>query len=164
MIFVQKRKKPRILRLSLLPSFRNSGGSVELFSAVLVFVDALAHVVGFLVELALVLLGQMAVVLGHVSLFIVLQTLLAPFETRGLSRRQFVVLHAVGDAVLLVLFALIDLVDARMSGIYLACAGPGSVVLLGSGGSKEHQTTHCKDCQRLHDFIGHVRVNPREEV
>jgi hypothetical protein len=35
--------------------------------------------------------------------------------------------------------------------------------LLRSGGSNEHQTTHCKDCKRLGDF-GHANVNPRKEV
>ena len=52
----------------------------------------------FAIELALILLGQMAVVLGHVFLFVILQALLAVFEVRGLSGRQLAVLYAIGDA------------------------------------------------------------------
>lgn len=57
------------------------------FRVVLVFVDASAHVVGFLIELALILLRQMAVVLRHVFLFVALQPLLATLQTLGFSRR-----------------------------------------------------------------------------
>jgi hypothetical protein len=35
---------------------------------------------------------------------------------------------------------------------------------LGSGGSDSHQTTHCKDYERLGDFVRHSRVNPRTEA
>src|SRR5208337_420155 len=113
----------------------------------LVLVDFGALTVGFLVELLLVLLGEVAVVLGHISLFVVLQTLLALFQVGSLPRRQLVVLDAVGNAVLLVLFALIDLIDPRMAGINLARAGAGSVAVLGlsRGSTDSHQTTHCQD-------------------
>src|SRR5271165_1154341 len=100
---------------------------------VLIFVNLVALAIGFAVELALVLLGQVSVVLGHVRLFVVLQALFAALQVRGLSRRQLVVLHAIGDAVLLVLFPLVDLVDARMAGIDLARTGAGSVLRLSSG-------------------------------
>jgi hypothetical protein len=137
-----------------------------LLVGVLVFVDSLAHVIRFAVELALVLLGEVAVILGHVSLFIVLQTLLAPLQARGLPRRQPPVLDAVGDAILLVGFTPINLVDSRVAGIDLARAGAGRIAVLGlsSGGSERHQTAHCQDCEGLRDSIRHARVNPRERV
>ena len=119
---------------------------------------------GFVVELALILLGQMAVVLGHILFFVVLQTLLATLEARGLSRSELTILYAVGDAVLLVGFALVDLVDTWVSGINLAGAGTRSIVLLRSGGPKEHQTTHCKDSEQLAECVVHERVNPRRRV
>ena len=138
-------------------------GSQRLLGRMFVFVDAVAHTIGFVVELTLVLLGQMAVVLGHVPLFVILQALLTTFQARGLSRSKLAILYAVGDAVLLVGFALINLVDARMAGIDLASTSTGSVVLLRSGGPEQHQPTHCKDCERLADCV-HERVNPRREV
>jgi len=130
----------------------------------LVFVDALAHVVGFFVELVLVLLGQVAVILGHVALFIVLQALLAAFEVGGLTRSEFAVLDPVRDAVLLIGFAAVDLVDTRVPGIDLAGTGSGSIGLgLSKGRSNDHQTadSHCE--QRRLDHV-HARVNPRGEV
>jgi hypothetical protein len=130
---------------------------------VFVFVDFLALTVGLFVELLLILLGQVAVVCRHVLLFVILQALLAFFQIRGLSRRELTILHAVGNAVLLILFALVDLVDPRMVGIIHARAGARSVGLLRSGGSDKHQTTHCKNCEHLRNF-GHANVNPRQEV
>jgi len=109
--------------------------------------DALAHAIGFMVELALVALGEVAVVLRHVSLFVVLQALFAAFEARRLSRLELAVLYAIGNAVLLVRFALIDLIDARMAGIDLSSAGARSVAGLGlsRGRSDQHQTACCQD-------------------
>lgn len=117
MTLVPKKKAAKAAALS-----STVGANLEPMSLIgmLVFVDALAHVICFLVKLALILLGQVAVILGHVLLLVVLKALLAPLKPSGLSRRQFIVLDAVGDPVLLVLFALINLVDARMTGINLA--------------------------------------------
>ena len=56
-----------------------------LTSPVLVGVDAAAEMIGLAVELALVLLGQMAIVLRHVTLLVVLKALFAFFKPRGLS-------------------------------------------------------------------------------
>jgi len=120
--------------------------------------------VGFLIELALVFLRQVAVVFGHVFLLVILQPLLALFKMRSLSRSQLAILHAIGDAVLLIGLALVDLIDPRMSGIDLIWSGARSVGLLRSGGTDEHQTTHCKNCKRLRDFIGHLGLNPGKEV
>lgn len=108
--------------------------------------DALAHVVCLAIELALILLGEMAVVLGHIFLFVILQPLFAALEAGGLSGRQLSVLHAIGDPILLIGLASIDLIHARVPGINLTSAGAGSVAGLGlsSGGSDNHQTTHCQ--------------------
>jgi hypothetical protein len=130
---------------------------------VLVLVDTLAHVIRFAIEMALVLLGQMAVVLRHVFLFIVLQALFTALQAPGFSRSKLATLNAVGDAVLLVRFALINLIDPRMTGIDLAGSGARGVVFVRSGSGK-HQTTHRKNQVRLRDFVGDVRLNPAEEV
>src|SRR4029077_13636673 len=84
---------------------------------VLVLVDALAHVIRFAIELALVFFGQMAVVLRHVFLFVILQTLFAVLQATGFPGSELATLNAVADAVLLVLFALIHLIDAGMTRI-----------------------------------------------
>lgn len=109
--------------------------------------DALAHVTSFAIELALILLEQVATVLGHVFLFAVLQALFATSKARGLSTLQLAVLHAVTNSFLLVGFALIHLIDVGMAGIFLACASAGTVAALGlsSGRSSSQQTSHCED-------------------
>jgi hypothetical protein len=112
---------------------------------VLVLVDTLAHVIRFAIEMALVLLGQMAVVLRHVFLFIVLQALFTALQAPGFSRSKLATLNAVGNAILLVLFALIHLIDARMTRIDLAGSGARGVVLLRSSGSDKHQATRRKN-------------------
>lgn len=111
----------------------------------LVFVDALTHVVGFAIELALVLGGKMTIVLGHVFLFVTLKPLFAAFQPLGFSGRELPALYAVGDPVLLLLFALIDLVHARVTGINIARSRTSSIVLLRSSGSDKHQATGRKD-------------------
>ena len=110
-----------------------------------VSVDALAHVVGLMIELALVFPGEMSVVLGHIALFVILQALFAALQARSLPGRELTVFYPVGNATLLVGFTSVDLIHARMAGIDLACTGAGSVLSLRSGRSNNHQTTHCKD-------------------
>lgn len=85
---------------------------------------------------------------------------------RGLLGRELAVFDAIGDAPLLVGLAPIYLIDARVAGINLsrACAGGVAVLGLSSGGSDEHQTTHCHDEEGLREFAGHVRENPCDEV
>ncbi len=95
----------------------------KLLVRVLVGSDAIAHVIGLAVELALVLLGEMTVIFRHVFLFVVLQTLFTVFQTRRLSGRELAVLNAVGDAVLLTGLAAVDLVHARMTRIDLPRSG-----------------------------------------
>ena len=62
----------------------------------------------------------MAVVFGHVLLFVVLESLFTLFEAGSLSRRQLVVLDAIRDPALLIRLALIDLIHARLAGTDLA--------------------------------------------
>ena len=126
----------------------------------LVVVDALAHVIGFTIELVLVLLGQMAVVLRHVFLFVVLKPLLAALQALGFPRRELTALYPVCNAILLARLTPVDLVDAWMCGINLAGPGASVVGLLRSSGSDEHQATRRKNYERLRDLIGHVSVEP----
>ncbi len=98
-----------------------------------VSVDSLAHAIRFVVELTLVLLGEMAVVFRHVSFLIVLQALLAMLETGRLSGPELPILYAVGDAVLLPGFTPVDLIHTRMAGINVSRAGARSVLGLSRG-------------------------------
>jgi hypothetical protein len=66
---------------------------------VLVLVNTLAHVIRSAIEMALVLFGQMAVVLRHVLLFVVLKPLFAALQALGFPRRELTTLNAVGNAV-----------------------------------------------------------------
>jgi len=113
----------------------------------LVFVDLLAGTVLLPIELPLLALGQMTIVGGHISFLLVLDVLFLSFHVRSLSRRHGAVLDAVGDAVLLILLAPIDFVDARMARIDLPRSRAGCVAILGlsSGGANEQETTHCQD-------------------
>jgi hypothetical protein len=149
------------LRLSPL---RSTAATLVGFGVVLILVDALAHVIGFTIQLSLVLLREMAIVLGHVLLLIVFQALFATLEPLRFSWSKVPALHAIGDTVLLVLFSLIDFVDARMTGIDDPWSRTRRIVLLCNRRSHEHQTTDRKDCERLTDCVRHARLNPREEV
>lgn len=113
----------------------------------LIFIDLLARTVLFPVELFLLALGQMTVVSRHIGLLLVLDILFAIFQARSLAGRQRTVFHAIRDPVLLVRLAAINFVDARMTWINLARARAGRVAVLGlsSGGTNQHQTTHCQD-------------------
>jgi hypothetical protein len=119
----------------------------ELFRRMLIFIDLLAGMVLFLVELFLFALGQVTIVGGHISLLLVLDMLFLPFHVRSLPRRHASVLDAVRDAVLLILFAGIDFVDAGMTRIDLPRSRAGCVAVLGlsRGGADKHETTHCQD-------------------
>jgi hypothetical protein len=122
--FVRKKKKAAKAAALSSTDFKSGRVRLELFCRVLVGGDARAHVIRFAIELPLILLGQVAVVLRHIALFVVLQALLTAFEMSGLTRSQLTVLDAVRDAILLVGLATIYLIHARMSGIDLvrACA------------------------------------------
>lgn len=86
----------------------------------LVFGDAGAHVIGFTIELALVFFREMAVVLGHISFLVPGQTLFASFQAAGFAGRKLSALDAVCNPLLLIGFATIDLVDARVPRIDLS--------------------------------------------
>ncbi len=119
----------------------------ELLAIVLISVDLPAGLVLLLVEPPLLALGQVTIVGSHISFLLILGPLLAVFQVRGLSGRQGAVLLAVGDAVLLILFAAIDFVDAGMIRIDYSRSRAGCVAVLGlsSGGTNRYQTTHCQD-------------------
>src|SRR5580658_10183295 len=140
----RERKKPQPSAAFVL----NVGSQVlDLFPIMLVFVDLLAGAVLFLVELSLFALGQVTIVGGHIRFLLVLDVLFAVFHARSLSRRHGVVLKAVGDAVLLILLAGIDFVDARTTRIDLPRSRAGCVAVLGlrRGGANKQETTHCQD-------------------
>ena len=107
----------------------------------LVFVDGLAHVVLALVEVLLLSLRQMSVVSGHVFLFLVLNALFALFQMRSLFWRELAILGAIRDALLLIGFAAVHLVYARMTRIDLSRTS----LRLSRGGANKHQTTHCQN-------------------
>src|SRR5215467_2777820 len=162
MTFVRKRKKPQTLRLSPPPSERAK--QLVGFGIVLILVDAFAHAIGFAIQLALVLFGQVAVVLDHVLLLLILQSLFATLQPLCFSGSKSAAFHTIGDAVLLVLFPLVDLVDARMSRIEDPGTRTRSIVLLGNCRCDEDQTTEGEDCKRLADCVRHARLNPCVEV
>ena len=58
-----------------------------------IFVDPVAHVVLFLVELFLLAFGQVTIVSSHIGLLLILDILFAILDTRSLSRRQRAVLQ-----------------------------------------------------------------------
>jgi len=92
---------------------------------VLVFVDTLADPVLLAIDPALLAFGQMAIVFRHIFLFAVLHTRFALLKIGRLLRSQFAALDAIGDALLLIFFPLVDLVDAWMAGVDNAGAGGG---------------------------------------
>ncbi len=161
---IPQKKKPRKRRLFLLYTLSKRGSPPTLFCRVLVGGNALAHVVRFVIELALVLFRQMAVVLCHVALFVVLQALFAALETSRLSGPELTVLHSVRDPALLIGFAPVDLVHARMTRIHLIRAGAGCVLRLSRSRSGNHQTSYCQGEQRVRDFVCHARLNPPWKV
>lgn len=95
------------------------------------------------IQASLLLLRQMAVVLGHIGLLALLQIGFTIFQMGGLPRSQRAVLHSIGDTPLLIAFSRVDFIDARMSWIdhARACAR----TLLRSGRSDQHRSAHRKD-------------------
>jgi len=96
------------------------GMAGQLFCVVFVFRDAGAHMIRFAIELALVFLCEMTIVLGHESLLVILQAFFSTLEPAGFCRRELAIFHSIRDSFLLIGFAAIDLVDARMSRIDLS--------------------------------------------
>ena len=112
----------------------------------LVFVNRLADAVFAVIQVALLGLGEMAIVLRHVFLLGLLQIGFAVLEICTLLRIQLAVFDAISDALLLASFATIDLIDARMARIDHARAGAGRVAGCGlsSSGTSDHQSTDCQ--------------------
>ena len=88
-----------------------------LLVVVFVFVNAVADAVLAPIQLALFRFGQMAVVLRHVRLFLLLDAGFAPLQICRLMRIQRTVVDPVGNAFLLVLFASVHFIHARMTRI-----------------------------------------------
>jgi ABC-type glucose/galactose transport system permease subunit len=82
-----------------------------------VFRDALADAVLLTIDYPLLCLGEMAVILRHVSLFAILHAGLAIFQVGSLLRGRRFVLHAIANALLLVFFARVNFVNPRMARI-----------------------------------------------
>jgi hypothetical protein len=95
---------------------------------------------------------------------LVLQALFAALEMSGLSGRQLTVLYSVCDPVLLICFAAVDLVHARMLRIHLIRACTGRVLSLSRSRSGDHQTSYYQGEQRERDFVCHAKLNPRSDV
>jgi len=91
-----------------------------------IFVDRPADIVLAMVQIILLGLGEMAVVRSHILLFGFLQICLAIFKVRGLARAQLAAGNTIGNALLLVFFASVDLIYARMARIDDAGTGTGS--------------------------------------
>ena len=135
----QRKKKEKATAIrGFCPELGNQG--VGLFG-MLVFVDGLAHAVLALVETLLLSLGQVTVVSRHVSFLLVLNALFALFQMRSLFWRELASLGAIRDALLLIGFAAIDLIDARMTRIDLSRTS----LWLSRGGANKHQTTYCQN-------------------
>jgi len=167
MKFVRKKKKAaNAAALSSTNDGEPGSDDLLMLGVVLVGVDSLVHVVGFAVELALVLLGEVAAVLGHIFLFIVLKALFAAFQALGFAGRELAAFYTLGDAGLLMRLATVHLIHARVAGIDLSGAGPGGVAGLGlsRGRSDKHQAAGCHDQERLQEFFVHVSANPRVAV
>jgi len=106
---------------------RSNANATSLF-VVFVLVNAPADPVLLPVDASLFRFGEMAIVLGHIFLLAVLDRSLTVFQIGRLLRVQSSVLQTIGDAILLILLALIHFVHARMARIdnARACAGSSS--------------------------------------
>jgi len=112
---------------------------------VLILIDALADAILLTIDPVLFRFGQMSVVRCHVSLLAVLHAGFAVFQIAGLLRAQRTILDAVGNAILLVGFATVYLIDPRMAGINDARSGARGGCGLGNGGGGEYQASDCQD-------------------
>src|SRR5215469_16238099 len=102
----------------------------------------------------------MAVVFGHILLFVVLQPLSTVLEAGSLSRRQLVVLDAIRDPALLIRFALMDLIHARMAGTDLAERAPEVLELWAEADPIHNRATRRQDEQGRRNFGCHAMLNP----
>lgn len=75
------------------------------------------------VELVLLRLGQVTIVLRHISLFFVLDMVFASFQVRGFTRTERAVLNAARNSLLLILCPAIYFVNAGMARINYSRTG-----------------------------------------
>ena len=80
-------------------------------------IDAMTFAVFLMVEAALFTEGQMAAVLGHVTVFLALDVLFAAFQTVGLPGAEPAGGDTVVDAALFVVQTTVHFIDARMAGV-----------------------------------------------
>jgi hypothetical protein len=109
-----------------------------------VLVNAPADAVFTVIQLALFGFGQMAVVLRHVSLLLLLHAGVTALQIGGFLWTQRSVLDAIGDPLLLIRFALVHFIYPRMTGIDDTWSGAGGCGL-GSSGADEYQPSYCQD-------------------
>ena len=126
----------------------------------LVLVDALADSILLPINPILLRLGEMTVVRRHVLFLTVLHAGFAVLQIAGLFRAQGAVLDATGDAILLVRFATVYLIDAGMARIDYARSSARGCCGLGNRGTGEHQSPDSQDQKRLRDLVDHIGVNP----
>ena len=97
----------------------------------LVLIDTLADSILLPINPILFRLGEMTVVRRHVLFLAVLHVGFAVLQIAGLFRAQGAVLDAVGDAILLVRFATVYLIDAGMARIDYARSSARGVLWFG---------------------------------
>lgn len=83
----------------------------------LVFVNGLADAVLLTIDASLLGFGEMPVVRRHVFLLAVLHIRLSLFEVGGLLCAELSTLNAIGNALLLVLFALVNFIHTWVARI-----------------------------------------------
>ena len=129
----------------------------------LVLIDTLADSILLAIDPILFRLGEMTVVRRHVFFLAVFHAGFAVLQITGLFRAQGAVLDAVGDAILLVGFAAVYLIDAGMAGIDYTRSSARGCCGLGNRGTGEHQSADSQDQKRLRDLVDHIGVNPHRE-
>jgi len=123
-----------------------TGGTEDLLVVVLVFIDAPADAILAAIQMALFGLCQMAVVLRHVSLLLLLHAGVTALQIGSFLRTQRSVVDAVGDPLLLIRLASGHFIYARVTRIddtWSSARGCGCS--LSSGGADDHQPPYCKD-------------------
>jgi hypothetical protein len=128
-----------------LASFGRQDWSGTRTLVVLVAIDSTANTILAAVQLTLLRLCQMPVVLGHIFLLGSLQASFSLLQTAGLLRTQRSLPDAIGDAILLPVFAAVYLIHTRMAGVNRArsAARCASSCGLGKSGANQYQASQC---------------------
>jgi hypothetical protein len=151
----------------------------------LVFIDLLAHLVLRALEVLLFLLREVAAMFGLVLRFALLDLVLTIFQMRSLARAQFAVLDSVGDAVLLVLLTIVNVVFPIVPCLLAArsrvlrgraCRGSGGGRLrglsrglcgargLGGRRARKYQTPHGYNGEKSGNSVCHIVFEPRFQI